>query len=253
MSQARANDLFSFNDNGEAEWAEGTPVVETPVAQPRVSAKTADPIAVPARVNEQIDEQIDEPAAIRAPGRPRSEASRTAILDATRRLVSHTSVRDLSIEGIAKKAGVGKTTIYRWWPNKVAVVIEAFANQMDMTVAVSSHESTADAMMRHLDRLLRQLRGRNGKIIADLMAEAQSDPKVMAQFNEFYMAARRQDIYNLILSGQKGGVFNENMTTDIAVDIVLGPIFLRLMSGEDALDENFTSNYPQMAVAALET
>lgn len=248
MSQARANDLFSFNDNAETPVSETvSEVISDVIAQPRVSAKPAAVIHVP----DPVDEQSDEPAAPRAPGRPRSEASRTAILDATRRLVSHTSVRDLSIEGIAKKAGVGKTTIYRWWPNKVAVVIEAFANQMDMTVAASSHESAADATMRHLDRLLRQLRGRNGKIIADLMAEAQSDAKVMAQFNEFYMSARRQDIYDLVLSGQKSGVFSETMTTDIAVDIVLGPIFLRLMSGEDALDETFTSRYPQMAVAAL--
>ena len=50
-------------------------------------------------------------------GRPRSESSRKSILEATRRLLTHQPVQKVSIEGIARKAGVGKTTIYRWWPN----------------------------------------------------------------------------------------------------------------------------------------
>ena len=54
-------------------------------------------------------------------GRPRSETSKKSILNAVNRLLLHSSVKALSIEAIAKKAGVGKTTIYRWWPNKVAV------------------------------------------------------------------------------------------------------------------------------------
>ena len=62
-------------------------------------------------------------------GRPRSEKSRAAILKATNSLLLHMSVQELSIEAIAKRAKVGKTTIYRWWPNKTAVVMDALASQ----------------------------------------------------------------------------------------------------------------------------
>jgi AcrR family transcriptional regulator len=187
----------------------------------------------------------------RTAGRPRSEASRSAILDATRRLMTHTSVRDLSIEAIAKKAAVGKTTIYRWWPNKVAVVIEAFAEQLDMHMLVAGNESPRDNLIRQLDRLVKQLRGKNGKIIADLLAEAQSDAKVLDQFNRFYMESRRASLQQTIAAGQKSGDFSETLNTAMAVDMVLGPIILRLLSGEDAMNDDFAANYPTMAAHAL--
>ena len=184
-------------------------------------------------------------------GRPRSEASRTAILDATRRLMTHTSVRDLSIEAIAKKAAVGKTTIYRWWPNKVAVVIEAFAEQLDMHMLVAGNESPRENLTRQIERLIRQLRGKNGKIIADLLAEAQSDARVLQQFNHFYMNARRQSIQQTILAGQKSGDFSETLNTEIAADIVLGPIVLRLLNGEDGINDHFVATYPDMVIQTL--
>ena len=61
----------------------------------------------------------------KGPGRPRSRAAHQAILAATLDLLRTTSVRELTIEGIARAAGVGKPTIYRWWPSKNALVIEA--------------------------------------------------------------------------------------------------------------------------------
>jgi AcrR family transcriptional regulator len=194
-----------------------------------------------------------QPARQKTAGRPRSEASRTAILDATRRLMTHTSVRDLSIEAIAKKAEVGKTTIYRWWSNKVAVVIEAHAEQLDMHMLTAGNESPRDNLVRQVERLVRQLRGKNGRIIADLLAESQSDMKVLEQFNQFYMDSRRNALRQTIIQGQKTGDFSETLNSDMAVDMVLGPIVLRLMSGEDAIDEAFASIYPQMAVDALRT
>lgn len=199
---------------------------------------------------EIVQTQNKKPADRKA-GRPRSESSRTAILDATRRLMTHTSVRDLSIEAIAKKAEVGKTTIYRWWPNKVAVVIEAYAEQLDMHMLTAGNESPRDNLVRQIERLVRQLRGKNGRVIADLLAEAQSDAKVLDQFNHFYMNSRRVSLQQTIMQGQKCGDFSENLNTEMAVDMVLGPIILRLMSGEDAMDESFAQEYPTMAANIL--
>jgi AcrR family transcriptional regulator len=197
------------------------------------------------------DRSVDRPSSHKAAGRPRSEASRGAILDATRRLMTHTSIRDLSIEAIAKKAGVGKTTIYRWWPNKVAVVIEAYADQMDMHMLTAGNESARAALIRQIERFIRQLRGKNGRIVADLLAEAQSDVRVLEQFNRFYMDSRRAALHQTIAQGQKSGDLSENMNTATAADMVLGTVILRLMSGEDAIDEAFAATYPLMAADAL--
>ena len=77
-------------------------------------------------------------------GRPRSEKSRRAILKATNSLLLHMSVQELSIEAIAKKAKVGKTTIYRWWPNKTAVVMDALINQPGMQAPMGTPKNNTD-------------------------------------------------------------------------------------------------------------
>ncbi len=84
-------------------------------------------------------EQGDMPA---RKGRPRSEKSKKNILKATSSLLLHMSVQELSIEAIAKKAKVGKTTIYRWWPNKTAVIMEALSNQPGMQSPMPTPKTT---------------------------------------------------------------------------------------------------------------
>ncbi len=193
----------------------------------------------------------DDDSSPRPAGRPRSESSRSAILDATRRLMTHMSVRDMSIESIAKKAGVGKTTIYRWWPNKVAVVIDAFAEQLDMHMLTAGNESPAENLVRQIDRMVRQLRGKNGKIIAEILSESQSDPRVLEQFHHFYMNSRRTALRQTIADGQKNGDFNAEIDSDMAVDIVLGPVILRLLSKAEGLDDIFAAHYPSIAVYSI--
>jgi AcrR family transcriptional regulator len=79
----------------------------------------------------------------RAPGRPRSETSRQAILMAALDLVVEDGYANTTIEGIAARAGVGKQTIYRWWPTKADVVLEASAAKADLHVPVTDHGSYA--------------------------------------------------------------------------------------------------------------
>ena len=78
-------------------------------------------------------------------GRPRSTKSRKSILEATRKLLTHQTMNELSIEAIAKKAGVGKTTIYRWWPNKAAVAMDAFLEQPGLQNIIPSNLGPAEA------------------------------------------------------------------------------------------------------------
>ena len=91
----------------------------------------------------------------RARGRPRSEAARQAILEATRTLLEATSVRDLTIETIAKQAGVSKSTIYRWWPNKAAIVIDAVEAMVPRT-RLSESKSVSAALTEQLVLLVEQ-------------------------------------------------------------------------------------------------
>jgi len=184
-------------------------------------------------------------------GRPRSEHARKAILDATRKLLVRTPLSQLSIESIAKKAGVGKTTIYRWWPNKATVAMEAFTEQPGIQNIIPTTASASEAISRQLESMIRQLRGQNGRIIAGIIAESQSDATVLDLLYEKFLKERVEALYDLIERGQTNGEFNVNMDTDIAIDMMLGPLFLRILSGEHGIDNNFAENFPQQALLAL--
>jgi len=184
-------------------------------------------------------------------GRPRSDKSRKAILDATRRLLTHTSLSALSIEAIAKKAKVGKTTIYRWWPNKAAVAMEAFTEQPGVQNIIPTTASAAEAITRQLETMIRQLRGQNGRIIAGIIAESQSDAEVLDLLYEKFLKERVENLALNIEAGQKAGQFKPDIDIDIAIDMMLGPLFLRVLSGEHGIDNSFAERYPDQAIKAL--
>ena len=185
-------------------------------------------------------------------GRPRSEPSRRAILDATRRLLTREPLARLSIEAIAKKAGVGKTTIYRWWPNKAAVAMEAFLEQPGIQNIDPTTATAAEAVARQLESLVRQLRGQNGRIIAGIIAESQSDPAVLDLLYEKFLKDRVETLYRLVEQGSGNGEFKPGLDTAIAIDMLLGPLFLRVLSGDHGIDSHFAENYPQQALMALQ-
>lgn len=184
-------------------------------------------------------------------GRPRSMEARRAILDAARRLLMHTSLRDLSIEAIAKRAGVGKTTIYRWWPNKSAVVMEAFSEQPGLQNIVPTTASATDAVRVQMEKLLRQLRGQNGRILANIIAEGQSSKEALDLFYSSFLNERLETLRACLEDGRLNGEFPPALDIDIALDMILGPVFFRLMTRTEGLDDSFTAQYPQQAVAAL--
>lgn len=112
----------------------------------------------------------------RRPGRPRSQASRDAILTATRQLLATVPLADLSIEGVAREAGVGKTTIYRWWTGKAALVLEAIAEDEEDAPATRGASSDPRRALRSYARLFE---GRHRRVLAELLAAGQSDPTLL--------------------------------------------------------------------------
>ena len=185
-------------------------------------------------------------------GRPRSEKSRKAILLATNRLLLQTSVQELSIESIAKKAKVGKTTIYRWWPNKTAVVMDALASQPGVQTPLPTATSHREAIVMQLDKLIRLVDSNNGQTIAQLFSEAQGSEISLGIFKDNLLEPLMDAIRYSIEEGQKTGEFRKNIDAAMAVDILCGPIFFRLMAHPKDLDENFRKTFPQQAMHVID-
>ena len=183
-------------------------------------------------------------------GRPRSEESRRAILDATRRLLTHMSVSKISIEAIAKKAGVGKTTIYRWWPNKQSVVMEAVFNQPGFQNFMPQATVPFTGIQNQIEKLVRQLTGKNGRIVAEIIGECQGDVEILKALVKNFFQDRYNSLAYYIQKGKHEGTFNQAIDVEVAIDVILGPIIFRLMSGQN-LDEAFSKRLVDMVRGAM--
>jgi AcrR family transcriptional regulator len=174
-------------------------------------------------------------------GRPRSQDSRQSILDAALKLLYHTSVRDVSIEAIAKKAGVGKTTIYRWWPNKIAVILEAVQASSTSSPSVHSTQSVraSEDFVKQIERFAKIMKGRQGKILAETFAESQGNKDMLASFYQHFMLAHEETLARILAEGQKTGEFRPTLKIELVVDMIYGSLFYKLMSNSETLDQDF--------------
>jgi AcrR family transcriptional regulator len=180
------------------------------------------------------------PASRRGPGRPRSEASRIAVLDATSKLLETMKVRDVSIEAIAGEAGVSKATIYRWWPNKNAVLIDSFIRQMHPSTPASGGRSAMDTLAGHLTVLVNQYAGAPGRLVAEILAEGQSDPVLCKAFRDRFFMHRRAAVRAVIEGGVATGEFAARLDIDTTLDALYGAVYFRLLMGHEPLDARFS-------------
>lgn len=186
-------------------------------------------------------------------GRPRSETSRRAVLNATLMLLKTTTVRSLTIEAIAEKAGVGKTTIYRWWSSKTAVVIEAFIDVMLPSTPMPQTASAGEAISQHVALVIRQYRGELGRIVAEILAEGKSEPAVLEEFRRVFFHNRREAVRDIIQRGVRSGEFGQDLDIDTAIDAIYGAIYFRLILGHLPLDQKFAKSLPRLALEILTT
>ena len=135
----------------------------------------------------------------RPPGRPRSEQSRLAILRSTLKLLHQQGgFPDLSIEAIAADANVSKATVYRWWPNKAALVADAFTASSEDELRFPDTGSLRSDMSLQMRRLIRIFRSPRGKVVAALLAGGQSDPELIEAFRERFLWPRRRQAYKTL-------------------------------------------------------
>lgn len=184
-------------------------------------------------------------------GRPRCPIARESILSATVHLLRKTSVRELAIESIAREAGVGKATIYRWWPNKAAIVIDAFFSEALPRTSFPDTGSPGEAIEAQCAKVIDVLSGPLGKVVAQVIGEGQSNEDVLSKFREVFEQHRRVEFRELFARGIQEGEFDSNIDVEVASDLVYGPVWYRLLVAHQPLDAAFARDLPKLAVAAL--
>jgi AcrR family transcriptional regulator len=166
-----------------------------------------------------------------------------AILDATLKLLETTPVQQISIESIAREAGVGKATIYRWWNSKAAVVIEAFLHTHVSHTPMPKDVSPRAALTRHVHRLVEEYSGWSGRIVSQIMAEGQGDPDVLREFRERFWYGRRAVVREVVEEARRLGEFRTDLETELQMDILYAPIYFRLLMRHLPLDKKFADEH----------
>src|ERR1700726_3650528 len=140
-------------------------------------------------------------------GRPPSEmaASHSAIMDAVYTLLQEKSVRDLTIEEVAKRARVGKPTLYKWWPTKATLVLAMLCERMAPNLEVPTAPSAAESLRFRVRRLIDAFNGPFGKIVAGLIAEGQSEPAILQEFFGRWVSPRRNATIADLQRGKDSG------------------------------------------------
>jgi AcrR family transcriptional regulator len=159
-------------------------------------------------------------------GRPRSEEAHRAILDATLALLVEIGYSALTVEGIAQRAGVGKATIYRRWPSKLPLVIEAFGE------LPTFEPSDLGDLASDLDQILSSyLRAYNtsplAAVVPSLAGELRHNPELMGRFAPL-VKQRRQPLIDALRRAVARGEIPPDTDLDLAADLVLGPITVRV-------------------------
>jgi AcrR family transcriptional regulator len=171
------------------------------------------------------------------PGRPRCEETRSAILRAAHELLESGGLGAFTIEGVAERSGAAKTTIYRWWPNKGALAMESLLGLAEKQSPFPETESARDDLRVHLHLYAKSLRGRAGKLLSGIVAEAQKDPSTREAFIRSYMAPRRQAARQLLERGVARGEFRPGLDVEGVCDALYGFFYLRLLFGHGPMDD----------------
>lgn len=182
----------------------------------------------------------------RGGGRPRSESTRRSILGAALSLLQTQSVQSITIEAIAREAGVSKATIYRWWPSKVLVVIDAFMENHIVHTPMLYDVHPAEALVRHWRSLAEQYREWPGQIVAQILAEGQSDQGVLREFRQRFHYGRRAVVREVVEKLSSTHKLPEGLEAEILMDMLYSPIYMRLLWGHAPIDEEFIQTYPLM-------
>ena len=187
----------------------------------------------------------------RTAGRPRCEVRHQSILDATYELLHEAGFAALTIEGVAERAGVGKTTIYRRWPNKASLVVEAFLAAVAPEIHFPDTGSIREDLRSQMRRLVRVMNSPRGQIIRSIIAGGQMDEEVAEAFRTNWVEARRVEARPVIERAIRRGELRRGLNADLVLDALYGPLYFRLLVRHDPLTRQFAESIFELVMSGI--
>jgi AcrR family transcriptional regulator len=186
-------------------------------------------------------------------GRPRSEPARRAILDAATELMLARGLGAVSMDAIAERAGVSKATIYRWWPTKETLALEALFDEWSVQLAAPPDTGSLrqDLLALLLPWVERVGDRPYGRIVGALITEARTDPAFGELYRTQFIAPRRQLADEALKQALARGEVEPGTDVEAAIDMLYGAIYHRLLHGHAPLTAGFVRTVVSVVVAGL--
>ena len=187
-------------------------------------------------------------------GRPRSETAHRAILAAAAELLLDHGLHAVSMDAVAERAGVSKATIYRWWAKKEILALDMLFTEWS---AVTPQQYESGLLRSDLIALLRAWArlssGRPyGRVVAALLAQARTDPAFSAEYQRRMLEPRRDQARLIFAHAVARGELSGETKIEVAIDLLYGPLYHRLLHGHAPLDDQFVDDIVDMALRGLQ-
>jgi AcrR family transcriptional regulator len=187
----------------------------------------------------------------RGRGRPRSEEHRDAVLKAAMELMQEDDLRRASVDRISARSGVSKATIYKWWPNRTAVAIDAFLHQIMVDAPVPDTGSAAEDFRLTLRGIMRFYTSPLGAIYAQLVGESQFYPTERERIRTHQVNLRRAAVTKIWHRGVARGELDSDVDPEVALDLIFGPAMYRMAIGHAGLTPADADSIVATAMRAL--
>jgi AcrR family transcriptional regulator len=171
-------------------------------------------------------------------GRPRSERARLAILEAAADLLIEGGLAAMTFESIAARAGVSKVTIYKWWPSRGAVAVDAYFHRHQETYSFDDTGDVARDLTTQLRLLIRAFRGRAGEVMAELIGQAQTDPVLAETLRSGWLQPRREATAAVLRRAIDRSQIRPDVDIPTVMDALYAPLYWRLLMRHQPLDDD---------------
>jgi AcrR family transcriptional regulator len=186
-------------------------------------------------------------------GRPRNVETQSSILTASYELLLEHGFAAVTVEKIADRAKVSKATIYKWWPNKAAVVMDGYLSAASSRLPVPDTGKVFEDILLHAANLARFLTSREGIIITELIGEGQFDAGLAEAYRVRYFQPRRLEARRLMERGVERGELKAGLNIEVSTDLIYGPIFYRLLVTGEKIDDAYVKDLVTHAFEGVRT
>ena len=195
---------------------------------------------------------FNDPAVVRARSRRQRTPKEIEILDATRELLVDGGVHGLTVEGVAIRAGVAKTTIYRRWRSKDELALAVLIDMVEQVVATPELDDTRAELIAFVDGAVMILGSTlMGRVMQGIVSELAANPGLAAAFRERVVSLRVAEVRRLVERGIARGDLRPDADYELAHELLFGPVYYRLLLSGEPLSEDLAERVVDAVLPAF--